>query len=106
MTNTSGIRPVGHRILILPEQVEEVSEAGIILHTVAQADREALAQMYGTVIEMGGDCYLDTRTIWCSVGNRVSFAKYSGLIYKGLDEQTYRIINDLDVVSIVEEGVK
>lgn len=106
MTNTSGIRPVGHRILILPEQVQSKTASGIIVHTDSQADREALAQMYGKVVEMGGDCYADTRTVWCTVGNRVSFAKYSGLIYEGIDNQVYRVINDLDVVSLVEDGVK
>ena len=28
--NTSGINPVGHRLLVLPEEVEEITESGII----------------------------------------------------------------------------
>jgi co-chaperonin GroES (HSP10) len=106
MENNSGITPCGHRILVLPEDINETTESGIVVFTEAQKDREALAQMYGIVVSMGNTCYADQPSPWCSVGNRVSFAKYSGLIYTGLDGKTYRCINDLDVVAIVEAGVK
>lgn len=106
MKNKAGIVPCGHRVLILPENIEDVTASGIIMYTATQRDREALAQMYGVVVEMGGNCYMDQPSPWCKVGDRVSFAKYSGLVYKGLDEKEYRVINDLDVVAIVEEGVK
>lgn len=104
--NESGITPVGHRVLVLPEQIEETTESGIILHTASQREREALAQMYGLVVAMGDSCFADQKSQWCKVGDRVSFGKYSGLIYTGKDEKTYRVINDLDIVAIVEENVK
>lgn len=104
--NESGITPKGHRVLVLPNQVEEKTESGIILGTGSQLDREALAQMYGVVVAMGSTCYADQPEAWCSVGDRVSFGKYSGLIYTGVDGKKYRMINDLDVVGTVEEGVK
>ena len=106
MENKSGIYPVGHRVLVLPEQVESVSEGGIILHTETQRGREALAQMYGVVVAMGDTCFADQPTPWCGVGDRVSFGKYSGLIYTGTDGLTYRVVNDLDVVAKVDSGVK
>ena len=106
MENSSGITPVGHRVLVLPEQVDEVTESGIVLMTASQKEREALAQMYGLVVAMGNTCYNDQPAPWCKVGDRVSFAKYSGLLYTGLDEKEYRVINDLDIVATVEEGVK
>ena len=104
--NISGISPKGHRILVLPEQVEATTASGIIVHTDSQGEREALAQMYGIVVAMGADCYTDTASVWCKIGDRVSFAKYSGLIYTGKDDKKYRCINDLDIVATVEEGVK
>ena len=106
MNNSSGVTPVGHRVLILPEQIDEVTDSGIVLMTASQKEREALAQMYGLVIAMGNTCYSDQPSPWCKVGDRVSFAKYSGLLYTGLDDKEYRIINDLDIVATVEEGVK
>jgi co-chaperonin GroES (HSP10) len=62
--------------------------------------------MYGIVIELGNTCYADQPEPWCKIGDRVSFGKYSGLIYTGIDGKTYRMISDLDVVGTVEEGVK
>ena len=104
MKNKSGITPVGHRVLVLPEQVETTTSSGIIV--TLDEKREALAQMYGVVVAMGDSCYRDQSSQWCKEGDRVSFAKYSGLVYKGIDGKDYRCINDLDIVSLVEEGVK
>lgn len=104
MINESGIYPVGHRVLILPEQIEEKTEAGIILHTSSQKSREEMAQINGIVIELGNTCYNDQQFPWCDVGDKVIFGKYSGLIYDGQDGKKYRIINDLDVVAVVKKG--
>jgi len=106
MENVSGIHPKGHRILILPNQIEEKTAGGIIVATATQLDREALGQMYGVVIEIGNTCYADQPEAWCNIGDRVSFGRYSGLVYTGVDGKTYRVISDLDVVASVEEGVK
>lgn len=107
MLNNSGITPVGHRILIKPLAVEEVSEGGIVLAVGVTADRERLAQIKGKVIEMGNTCYSDQSDPWCKVGDVVTFGKYSGLIYRGkdtLDNEEYRVVNDLDIVCIHKEG--
>jgi len=104
--NTSGINPVGHRLLVLPEEVEEVSESGIIISVGQQKDREQLAQIRGTVVAMGSTCYGDQKDPWCKIGDFITFGKYSGLIYKGnetKDGKEYRIINDLDVVATHEK---
>lgn len=101
--NESGIWPVGHRVLILPAQVEEKTEAGIILHTSSQRVREEMAQIEGKVISIGTTAYADQLSPWCKVGDKVIIGKYSGLVYDGKDGQKYRVINDLDVVCIVGE---
>ena len=49
MVNNSGITPVGHRLLVQPLALEEVSVGGIIL-SKDTVDMERLAQMRGTVI--------------------------------------------------------
>lgn len=100
--NTSGIHPKGHRVLILPDPVEEVTQSGIILSVGENRDRERLAQLKGTIVEIGDSAWLDQPSPWAKVGDHVIFGKYSGLIYDGDDEKEYRIINDLDVVAIVD----
>lgn len=102
MTNTSGIHPKGHRVLILPDPVEEVTQSGIILSVGENRDRERLAQLKGTIVELGNTAWSDQPSPWAEVGNHVIFGKYSGLIYIGDDDKEYRIINDLDVVAIVD----
>jgi co-chaperonin GroES (HSP10) len=104
--NDSGITPCGHRLLVLPEEVEKVTESGIILGTASAEKMEALAQTFGYVIEMGPTAYNDQPAPWCKIGDRVSFAKYSGLLNTGKDKKKYRVINDLDIVSIISKEVK
>jgi co-chaperonin GroES (HSP10) len=99
--NTSGIHPKGHRVLILPDPVEEVTQSGIILSVGENRDRERLAQLKGTVIEIGNSAWHDQPSPWAEIGDHVIFGKYSGLIYQGDDDKEYRIINDLDVVALV-----
>lgn len=101
MENKSGIHPKGHRVLILPDPVEEVSESGIVLSVGQTADRERLAQLRGTIVELGSTAWHDQPEPWAEVGDHIIFGKYSGLIYKGDDGLEYRIINDLDVVATV-----
>ena len=102
MINTSGIHPKGHRVLILPDPVEEVTQSGIILSVGENRDRERLAQLKGTIVELGNTAWLDQPSPWANEGDHVIFGKYSGLIYQGDDDKEYRIINDLDVVAIVD----
>ena len=102
MQNTSGIHPKGHRVLILPDPVEEVTQSGIILSVGENRDRERLAQLKGTIVELGNTAWLDQPSPWANEGDHVIFGKYSGLIYQGADEKEYRIINDVDVVAIVD----
>ena len=102
ITNTSGIHPKGHRVLILPDPVEEVTQSGIILSVGENRDRERLAQLKGTIVELGNTAWLDQPSPWANEGDHVIFGKYSGLIYQGDDGKEYRIINDLDVVAIVD----
>ena len=100
--NTSGIHPKGHRILIQPDAVEQTTDSGIILSVGVQTDRERLAQLKGTVIEVGNSAWHDQPEPWAQVGDHIIFGKYSGLIYDGADDVEYRIINDLDIVAVVD----
>ena len=102
MENSSGIYPKGHRVLIKAEEVEETTQGGILLPE-EMTKREQLAEIRGRVVEIGSTAYSDQPSPYCSVGDRVIFAKYSGIIYTGKDKIEYRVINDLDVVAVIEE---
>ena len=101
MSNVAGINPQGWRILIKPLEIEEKTASGIIISTGETSVREQLANTTGEVIEVGPDC-----NAWCKAGDRVVFAKYSGLMYLGKDGKQYRVINDEDIVATLDDDVK
>lgn len=105
MSNESGINPVGWRILIRPQEVKEVSKGGIILTTEISKEREQMGNTTGIVVAMGDECFADEPKPWCSVGDKVIFAKYAGLLYKGKDGVHYRMINDKDITGTLDADV-
>ena len=105
MSNETGINPVGWRVLIKPQEVKEISKGGIILTTETSKEREQLGNTTGIVIAMGDQCYADESTPWCKVGDKVIFAKYAGLLYKGKDGFDYRMINDKDITGTLDFDV-
>lgn len=116
MENTSGIYPLGDRVLIRPDEIEKTSPGGIII--VDPEERHAMAQSIGTVVAVGPDCWVDhvergpvgVTTVgfsgpFAKPGDRVCFAKYGGLQVPGKDGQPYRIMNDVDITARVDEDV-
>jgi len=103
--NQSGINPVGWRVLIKPQEVLEKSSGGIILTTETTKDREQMANTTGVVIAMGDQCFADEPTPWCEVNDKVIFAKYAGLLYKGRDGNAYRLVNDKDITGTLDADV-
>ena len=102
------IKPLGHRVIIKPDEVEEKSKGGIIL---AQdlVKQEKNAQVVGTVQDIGSTCWADTPDgePWCKIEDVVVFAKYSGMKIWDPVEGKYRedilIVNDLDLCGLVTE---
>lgn len=104
MTNTSGINPTGHMILIKPEQVEERTAGGIILPG-AHLDRENTASQKGVIIARGptaGD-FIDWPEghEYPAEGARVLVKKFAGVEVKGDDGADYRVCEDKDVLAVL-----
>ena len=101
MSNESGINPQGWRVLILPLEIETKTQSGIIVTTSENEEREQMANTTGQVVATGSEC-----NDWCKPGDRVVFAKFSGLVYLGKDGRKYRVINDQDIVATLDGDVK
>ena len=103
--NSSGIHPAGDRILLKPEVVEEVSSGGIILidESIKQG---AMAQVYGQLVAVGPDAWTDYSAPFATVGDRVMFAKYGGLVVEGKDGEQYRVMNDTDVTAKIDADLQ
>lgn len=99
-TNNSGIYPVGISVLVLPDPVEQETASGIVLSTDSEHSREEMRQTDGVVIALAPHAYYDEAPR-CKVGDRVIMASYAGMMRKGIDGVTYRLIKDDDVVGIL-----
>jgi len=105
MHNKSGITPVGHRVLVRPEETERKTASGIVLMDKT-AMMEEMSQTQGTVIALGDTCYDDQPSAWCKEGDFVMFGKYAGVVYDGNDKVKYRILNDKDIVAVITKEEK
>ena len=125
--NTSGIYPKGNRVVVKPDELEEVTEGGIIIPDQVK-EKHQQGQAMGKFIAAGPDAWIESteyvyRTIdgqmklveqrvvsysepFAEPGDRVFFARYGGIQVKGADGETYRILNDLDITTKIDEGVE
>jgi co-chaperonin GroES (HSP10) len=88
------IKPCGNQLLIKREEVEQVTESGIIQHTDAQQIKEQNGQNKGRVISLGPLVHDDFQNFpddtptgrakfWgYEVGDLVLFSRYDGQSYE------------------------
>lgn len=105
MSNVSGVNVVGPRVLVLPTSVSNKTASGIILSTDDINERERMAATTGTVIDVGVGAYEDYPEAWCKVGDKITFAKFAGTLYRGRGGIEYRVIKDEDVTSVLDEDI-
>lgn len=100
--NATGFRATGHRVLLSPDIVEEISAGGIVLPKKA-VNAEKQTAVMATVIEIGLDCWRDKDADFCEVGDRVLIGQYTGKFHQSpKDGKEYRFVTDLDIISPIE----
>lgn len=100
------IKPVLHRLILKLDDVEEVTESGIIIaNDLVKKERKAVET--GVVIAVGETAFKDyggsTDTV--QVGDKVTIAKYSGKEVKD-GKDLFVIVNDEDVLCIHKDEDK
>lgn len=107
--NTSGIVPLDHRLLILPDPVEEKTKGGIILPD-QETSKQKYAQTKATVVALGDMCWAEARydaarfevdATFPDVGDRVLVGRYTGDTHKGADGKDYTVLNDTDIIAFL-----
>lgn len=103
--NTSGLRALEYKVLLLPDSMEEVTAGGIIL-TDQKIEQDSWAQVKGTIVSIGGIAF--TNPDWCpeerkllKPGARVYYSKYEGVLVQGADGEEYRLVQDKTISAIV-----
>ena len=97
--------PTGWRILVMPFQVKEKSEGGIII-AQETLDRARAAVQVGYVLKMGPLCYKDEDKYptgpWCKPKDWVIFARYAGS-RMGIDGGEIRMLNDDEILGTIDD---
>ena len=96
----------GYRILVVADDVEKVSEGGIVM--VYDDERvEKAALQTGVVFGVGntawqGEAFSEP---WCKEGDHILFSKHSGrFVVDPTDDSEYLIMNDTDVLCVIGEN--
>ena len=101
--NSSGIKPLDLKVLVLPDAADETTKGGIIIPDSTK-DRQKFAVVKAQLIEVGDNAFKE----W-GVGNapaaglRILMAQYAGARVKGQDDREYVLMNDEDVIALIEE---
>lgn len=98
--NGSGIKPIGDRVLVLPDGAAEKT-AGNVFITEDQQERMSMAAETGVLVDMGDEAFKwnsDRSRLFegskPEVGQRVYFERYAGAVHHGKDGRLYRLIDD------------
>lgn len=87
----SKLQPVGKRIVVKPESVEEKTKSGIILTGASTKEKPERGEVVAVGEKLEG----------VNVGDTVVFAKYSAEDVKVGDEQYFVVKHD-DVVAVIK----
>lgn len=105
-TNESGVRPIGDRVLILPDEAAEKTTGNVMLPQ-ATVERGSMAAETGVLVELGDGAF-----VWNSdrsrpfagtkpkVGERIIFEKYAGQLMIGKDGRFYRLADDKTIGAV------
>ena len=94
--NESGLTVTADKILVRPDKVEEKSSGGILIASVTK-DREEMAQIRGTIIDMGQTAHLCPEMKGIEIGDSVLHARYAGAEFP-VNGIRYRILRAVDVL--------
>ena len=103
MLNKSGIQPIEYKVLVLPDILSDATVGGIIRPDRVKEIEQAAA-VRGWLVAAGGKAFEDFGEPMPKIGDRIQYAKYSGVHeVPGADGKQYILCNDKDIAAIIEE---
>ena len=103
MSNKSGIQPIEYKVLVLPDILSDATVGGIIRPDRVKEIEQAAA-VRGWLVAAGGKAFQDFGEPMPKIGDRIQYAKYSGVHeVPGADGKQYILCNDKDIAAIIEE---
>lgn len=99
MTKDINIQPLGKRVLLQPDEIEETTTGGLVLPPSASEDQKPET---GKVVKLGkGKEKGKDITFEVSVGDRVYFKKYSPDEVE-IDNKKYLLLDVDDILAIIK----
>ncbi len=104
--NTSGIRPLEYKVLVLPKEIETKTKGGLFLPET-KVEKDGFQRREGILVAVSPMAF--TFPDWPDgepkpqIGDRVMFARYQADEVAGKDGQTYWIMADKAVMAIIED---
>lgn len=98
--NESGWKPVGDRVIVLPDEASDKSSGGVFIDP-RTVERGTMAAESGVIVAVGDSAFLwnqDRSRAYEGYkpqpGDRVTFERYAGQLQLGDDRKHYRIMED------------
>jgi co-chaperonin GroES (HSP10) len=101
MKNESGLKPLGHAVLVIPYEPKKSESVIVIPDTVE--DRQKMVETRAVVIEAGSEAWIEERQPRAKPGDKVLISRFAGMMADGTaDGKRYRIVNDRDIYCAIE----
>lgn len=99
--NNSGLRPLGHAVLVEPYEPEIKKSMIAMPDTVAE--RTKMSETRAIVVEVGPLAWEDEKVPRAKPGDKVLITRFAGNMHTGTrDGKIYRLINDRDIYCQIE----
>ena len=104
--NSSGVSPLGYKVLVLPKEVEAKTKGGLLLPE-SKVEKDGFQRREGIVVAASPMAF--TFPDWPDgarkpqVGDRVMFARYQADEIAGKDGQSYWIMEDKAIMATIED---
>jgi len=101
MKNESGLKPLGHAVLVEPYEPEV--KKGVIVMPETVANRSVMVETRAVVVEVGPAAWEEEKVPRAKPGDKVLITQFAGAIATGTkDGKKYRLVNDRDIYCGIE----
>lgn len=96
--------PLGHHILVRPEDIDEKTQGGLYL-APSTMERRKNERVIGEIVAVGMNAWkaFDSGEPWAAVGDKILYARYGGVRVKDPDTQEELIVmHDEDAIVAIK----
>jgi len=101
--NTSGLRALGHSVLVMPYEPEIDRAKSVIVVPDTVGDRTKMHEVRAIVVDIGPCAWMEEPEPRARIGDKVLISRFAGVLVAGTaDKKLYRMVNDRDLFCQIE----